>query len=420
MMLERVIGEAGLAALREIGRRAGRTGGRAALVGGSVRDLLLGREIADLDVVVEGDLEPVCRGLGNRIRRHPTFDTATVSWAGGLEVDLARARTETYRSPAALPTVAPASLEQDTARRDFTVNALAIRIDPEAWGSRLDLFDGESDLRAGKIRALHPGSFVDDPTRGFRAAELAGRLGFVIEPRTARWIREASAAGFLSRVSAARVRRELERTLRLPNLESRVRWLRRLGLLEAMESELTPEPGSLRGFGRLERRAEWIGSKAPGLSVQVWVAGLAMLILGLGPRAGARWVDRVRPDRSTRKTLLEAAAVVAKLRSRLDVAPGRRPVSRTYHACHGVAPELLLVAMCVPGSRRPASSIGRYLEEYQHRRLSIGGKHLLEAGVPEGPGVARGLAAALTAHLDGRATDAAEQLQVALQAAHRA
>ncbi len=418
--LERAVDEVGLAALREIGRRAGRAGGRAALVGGSVRDLLLGREIHDLDVVVEGDLEPVCRGLGSRIRRHPSFDTATVFWPGGLEVDLARARTETYRSPAALPRVAPASLEQDLARRDFSVNALAIRIDPGAWGRRLDAFGGEPDLRAGRIRALHPGSFVDDPTRGFRAAELAGRLGFIIEPRTADWIRGASAEGYLGKVSAARVRRELERTLRMPNLEARLRSLRRLGLLRALDAELTPESGSLRLFSRLQRRFEWIDTASPGISVQVWVACLALLILGLRPRAAARLVDRIRPDRSSRKILLEAASVVGRLRARLEVDAGPRQVSRTYHACHGVAPELLLVATSVPGSRRVAGSVTRYLSEYRHRRLAVGGKDLLAAGIAEGPGVARGLSAAMTAHLDGRAPDAAEQLRVAVQAARRA
>ncbi len=419
-LLERAIDADALAALREIGRRAEFAGGRAALVGGSVRDLILGREIHDLDVVVDADLEPICRGLGARLRRHPAFETATVYWPGGLEVDLARARTEVYRSPAALPQVAPASLEEDLARRDFTVNALAIRIDPGSWGRRLDPFDGESDLHAGRIRALHSGSFVDDPTRGFRAAELAGRLGFKVEPRTAAWIRAASEDGILARVSSARVRREIERTLRLPNLESRVKWLRRLGLLQALEPELRPPLRSLRGVSRLERKAEWIGTAAPGVPIQLWVSCVALLLLGVRPKSRARLIERIRPDRASRRTLLDAVATVGKLRTRLAVDPGPRRVSRTYHACHGLPPELLLVAMCVPGSRRVGSSISRYLEDYRHRRLAIGGRDLLEAGIPEGPQVARGLSAALTAHLDGRAPEAEAQLQVALLAARRA
>ncbi len=419
-LLERAFDVDALAVLREIGRRAELAGGRAALVGGSVRDLILGREIRDLDVVIDGDLEPICRGLGARLRTHPTFETATVSWPEGLAVDLARARTETYSSPAALPKVTPASLEEDLARRDFTVNALAIRIDPGSWGHRLDAFDGESDLKAQRIRALHPGSFVDDPTRGFRAAELAGRLGFVVESRTAAWIRAASDDGMLDRVSAARVRRELVRTLRLPNLESRVRWLRRLGLLQALEPELTPELRSLRGFSRLERRAEWIGTAAPDISIMLWVAGVALLLLGVRPRSRARLIDRIRPDRISRRTLLDAVPAVGRLRARLAADPGPRRVSRIYDACHGVPAELLLVAMCAPGSRRIGSSIARYLEEYRHRRLSIGGRDLLEAGIPEGPGVAHGLSEALKAHLNGRAPEAAEQLQVALLAARRA
>ncbi len=184
-------------------------------VGGCVRDWLLRIPSLDIDLVVEGDGVAYARALGAamkaRIVEHGAFGTATLTCADKRRIDVATARTERYRQPAAYPSVEPGSIEQDLGRRDFTINAMAIRL---GMGKSLMVVDpcgGRGDLEARHIRALHVGSFMDDPTRIFRAARFAQRFGFAIEPMTERWIREAVRAGMLERVQRGRVRKELVR-----------------------------------------------------------------------------------------------------------------------------------------------------------------------------------------------------------------
>lgn len=179
------------------------------LVGGAVRDLLLDRETIDLDLAIEGEVEPVAQplaeSLDGRLVFHPRFGTAKVS-APALHVDLARTRRETYARPGALPAVEPASLADDLARRDFTINALALRLTQPA-GELVDPFGGVADVERGLVRVLHERSFQDDATRMLRAARYAGRLGFQIEAQTESWLRRDLA--FLDTISGPRLRREL-------------------------------------------------------------------------------------------------------------------------------------------------------------------------------------------------------------------
>ena len=153
------------------------------LVGGAVRDLLLGVDPLDLDLVVDGELEPVAALLGTPERIHDRFETRTVT-IGAFTYDLARARRECYAHPGALPTVGPAGIEEDLERRDFTVNAMALGLAGPRRGHVLDVPHAREDLQAGRLRVLHEGSFIDDPTRLLRLARYAGRLGFAVEDGT--------------------------------------------------------------------------------------------------------------------------------------------------------------------------------------------------------------------------------------------
>ncbi|MEK7277150.1 MAG: hypothetical protein AAB427_07360, partial [Chloroflexota bacterium] len=188
------------------------------IVGGFVRDLLLGRPSADFDIVVEGNAIKLARALaaarGGRVTAHAQFGTAkwTLPPGSPLEhLDFVSARTETYAHPSALPDVEHSSIQLDMRRRDFTINTLAIRLDGAAFGDLLDFWGGERDLREGLIRVLHSISFVDDPTRILRAARFEQRFHFRIEPRTAELI--AHALHLLGRVSGDRLRHELEAIL---------------------------------------------------------------------------------------------------------------------------------------------------------------------------------------------------------------
>src|SRR4051794_5373633 len=177
------------------------------LVGGAVRDLLLGREPINLDIAVEGDAAALGRKLGGEIKAHERFATATVH-TDGLELDLATARTETYAKPGALPEVRPAPLVENLARRDFAVNAMAVPLigDHEL----IDPHGGLADLERSILRVLHDRSFVDDPTRALRAARYAARYAFALEPRTEELLRETD----LETVSRDRVEAELRRLAR--------------------------------------------------------------------------------------------------------------------------------------------------------------------------------------------------------------
>jgi tRNA nucleotidyltransferase (CCA-adding enzyme) len=204
------------------------------LVGGFVRDLLLGLTPDDFDFVVEGDApalaRAVARELGGEVMAHAPFGTATWFVPGGAAIDFATARTETYPQPAALPVVTPgASIAADLHRRDFTINAMALRVDGAHFGELLDPHGGQSDLVARAVRVLHPGSFVDDPTRLFRAVRYEQRLGFTIASGTLALIPGAWDA--LAALTGDRVRHEFELIFREPHVVAMLARLAGLDIL---------------------------------------------------------------------------------------------------------------------------------------------------------------------------------------------
>ncbi len=335
------------------------------LVGGAVRDLLLGRDRVDMDVAVEGEVTELARRLGGEVRRHERFATAAVL-LDGLEVDLAATRSETYPRPGALPEVRPASLAADLARRDFTVNAMAVPLagDPEL----VDPHGGLEDLQRGQLRVLHPGSFVDDPTRALRAARYAARYGFTLERHTAELCRRTD----LSTVSRDRMDAELRKLAAEPEPRRAFELLSEWGLvkLEPDALELAAAAGELTAAG------PW----------REIVAGAdAVLAAALGRGVGeARELASAEPARPS-----EA----------VELARGRSGVELALARALG------------------AEWLDRYVTEWRRVRLEIDGRDLIEQGVQEGPAVGRGLAEALRAKLDGEVHGRAEELRAALAAA---
>ncbi len=334
------------------------------LVGGAVRDLLLGRDRGDIDVVVAGDAGALAARLGAEPVEHERFATAKVE-LDGHEVDIAGARTETYPHPGALPEVAPAAeIEADLGRRDFTVNAMAI---PLAGERRLiDPRGGRADLGARRLRVLHPGSFVDDPTRAIRAARYAARLGFELEPETA----ELLAATDLGTISGDRCETELLR------LAAEASAPRALGLL-ADWGLVEPRPGGVELAARVDQL----------LAVPLWngVAprAAALLAAALGPSGGEGDLARARPERPS-------AAV--------ELARGRDPVELALARALG------------------AKWLDDYVGGWRAVELEIDGADLIAAGIPQGPALGRGLAAALRAKLDGEVEGREQELAAALAA----
>lgn len=335
------------------------------LVGGAVRDLLLGRPRADVDLVVEGDAAALAARLGGAEKEHERFGTVKVE-VEGHEVDIATARTETYPEPGALPVVAPGeSLEADLARRDFTINAMAIPLDGEA--RLIDPHGGREDLRRGLLRVLHDGSFVDDPTRAVRAARYASRYGFTLEPETDRLLRRAD----LTTVSADRRRAELERLAAEPT--------GRVGL------------GLLAGWGIIDLRkggVELMEAVEDLLRVSHWDELVpreqALIAAALGPPGGEELLASMWPP-----TPAEG----------VELAEHRDPV------------ELILARAMGAGW------LDRYLAVWRKVELEISGEDLIAAGVEQGPAIGRGLRAARTKKLEGEISGREEELAAALAAA---
>jgi len=376
---------------------------RVALVGGALRDLILGRPVLDVDIAVEGPLEPVLRRLGARPRTHDRFDTATVQ-LGGHQLDLARTRSETYAQPGALPEVRPASLPEDLTRRDFTVNALALPLLGAQAGQLLGAAQAEADLQAGQLRILHPESFLDDPTRLLRLARYRARLGFSVEADTLAAARRAVAAGALGTISGARIASEL--ALLSAEADPVAGW-RALGCL-GLDAAIEP------GFGISDPE---LARRALGLLPADGRPGVVLMALALGgvPAQTRRGLlDRLALGGRERDDVLAVAGGAAELAGELRRADRPSEIARAVGTPR--APELVAVAGAL-GAEPPAR---RWLEDLRHVRLAIDGDDLLAAGVAPGPGLGAGLAAARAALLDGRAPSRQQQLEEALRVAREA
>ena len=293
--------------LRTAGRQGDALGLPVAVVGGLVRDLLLGRvdERTDLDLVVEGSgvalAHQLAASLDGHVVEHRAFLTATVVLRDGRRIDIATARRESYRAPGALPVVEPVSLAEDLARRDFSVNALAVRLDRAAWGRVLDSTGGLVDLRTGRIRVLHPLSLVEDPTRILRAARFAARLGCRVDRTTRRLAAHAATLGVYRALSGDRLRGELELMLAERRPAAALRLAGELGawglvVPEASRGRRTAAPPHCRACAPIPRRARPRDTRRPRSPCPVRGDPAARSVDGpLRPRPGRARGDPARP-----------------------------------------------------------------------------------------------------------------------------
>jgi tRNA nucleotidyltransferase (CCA-adding enzyme) len=382
-------------------RLARREGTRLFLVCGAVRDALLGRPVVDVDLAVEGDAIAFARGLakstGGRLTAHERFGTARLELPDGTHLDFARTRRETYETPAALPLVSPATIHEDLARRDFTINALALEIAPGTRTRLLDPFGGRRDLARGAIRMLHPRSPIDDPTRAFRAVRFATRFGFTIEPRTASWIRQAVAAGVFDRLSGERLRREIERIFSEERPADAMRTMAALGLPGAVSPALS---GSAPVRARLSRVARLARSR-PGRAT--WLAFLLAWAADLDARSAEALAARLALDR-------ESHAVLSSWPAALAATPEDPAVARMSFD------SLLAAAASAPD----AATRRRFERVLDAPRvsLSIGGRDLVREGVSPGPAIGRALARTLEARRAGQIA-AEHELSYALSVARQ-
>jgi tRNA nucleotidyltransferase (CCA-adding enzyme) len=372
---------------------------RVHLVGGAVRDVLLGGTPFDLDLAVEGDAAAFAASLGGQLKLHDRFGTSTVV-LDGFVYDIARSRRETYAQPGALPDVEPAPLAEDLLRRDFTVNAIAVALGGEAPGELNAAPHALEDLEARHLRVLHDGSFLDDPTRLFRLARYAGRLGFAVEPHTRELASAAIAADALGTVSGSRAGAEVRMLAREHDPVRALIALRDLGLDRALH------PGFGLDDEALARRALAL------LPADARPDRLALSVAGRGVPAAELpgLLDSLAFEAEDRDAIVASATRGDELARALAAAQAPSAVAA---AAAGGPPELVALA----GALGPERQARDWLEHLRHVRLAIDGRDLLAAGVPEGPAIGRGLRAALAAKLDRRATGRDQELAEALDAA---
>ena len=361
------------------------------LVGGPVRDWLLGLPGRDLDFVVEGDAPSLARILagkvGGRVTVHDRFGTATVI-LDETRIDLVTARSEAYPVPGALPVVKPSTIREDLARRDFTINAMAL---PLGGGvdSLEDPFYGISDLKGGLIRTVHPLSFVDDPTRLFRAVRYEQRLGFRLEAGTKEQFLVSVKARHCDTVSGDRLRHELERILDEASPEKVLTRAAELGLLSAVALN----PMAVETVSRWAKVVESDTGVRP-TGHAPWLAALAY---SLSVTDGEHFIRRLNLRASWAKTVRDVI-VLRGMESSLGK-PGL-PASELFRMLEGIDEESIAACAALTDSPKAAENLKFYQGELRNVATVLKGGDLLDLGVPPGPTVGRALAMLRNARLD--------------------
>ena len=404
-------------ALDLVRRLAEVAGVSAYLVGGPVRDALLGSPLSDLDITITGDAPAIAQQLaadtGGRLTVHRRFGTATVAWADGgddLTVDLVTARSETYPAPAALPIVRAGALADDLARRDFTINAMAWPIvDCGSNDGIIDPHGGQDDLEDGIIRTLHKQSFRDDPTRILRAVRYEQRFGFRIAADTLRDLQSALDDGVTAMLSADRVRHELARILQETQPLPALRRAAALGILQAIHPALSASHLDAMAPDAADRTGIAATGIVPaGIKPLDWLAALAWT---LTPAEGAALSACLNAPPDWTRAIADAAALSVNL----DLLGGiGLPPSQVCALLDGRSP-YALAAGAFLASPTAAARIRQYLAEWRTIAPRLRGSDLLALGVPAGPAVGATLRALRQARLDGSAPTRQDEERLARQ-----
>lgn len=386
------------------------------LVGGAVRDLLLERPSFDLDLMTEQPVDALVARLGDmlgaEVIRHPAFGTATLRLPDGRRIDVAMARRETYRQPGALPEVQAAGLRHDLGRRDFTVNALALRLDGEAFGEVVDFFGGVDDLESGHLRTLHNLSFIEDPTRLVRGVRFALATGLRFHPETEGFARYATSSGRLDGVGGERLKNELRKLLGVGHGAAGVEALADLDAWRLVAGAFAGWHPTDRFLERLEPVTHWLVAQGEEPAEATFLLVLGGLVAQLDDPGRADALARLHLPGSEQHRLTSALSRHARLEREQ---PGwtRRSASERYQ--HLADLERLGLALLALLSE--AGDLLPVLDEHLgHRRLevAIDGDWLRRQGLQPGPRTGEILRRVRAALIDGKAVSASEQQALAL------
>lgn len=419
LMMERLPARA-FVLLETAGRLADHLNVPAYVVGGIVRDLLLGIGNLDLDLVIEGDGIAFARDLagqvGGRVKVHERFGTAIVVMPDGIKLDVATARTEYYEYPTALPTVEQSSIKKDLYRRDFTINTLAIGLNSRRFGELIDFYGGQRDLKDKAIRVLHSLSFVEDPTRVFRAIRFEQRFGFHSGKETLALINGAVKMDLFHRLSGHRLLSELTLLLSVPQPRHAVARMAKLDLLRFIHPDLKWS-ARLDGLLRtVEDAMRWYRLLYLDRKLDGWLVYFVALMEVLSAQAVGETIKRLGMSASDAERIKAGHATAKAILRRLASRPPPKP-SDVYRLLTGRADETLLVLMAKAKSDAVKRQVSAYLTTYQRTKTLLSGADLKALGLKPGPQFKKILDRLRDARLDGDVESEADERRLLRQLA---
>ena len=409
--------------LKKVGDVSKHMGCKAYLIGGTVRDLFLSKENLDIDIVIEGDAihlgERLARELHGIIISHKRFGTCTVTTPEYIKIDFATARRETYAKAAALPTVEFSSFRDDLARRDFTVNAMAISLNEGDFGDLIDFFDGVGDIERKQIKALHDKSFVDDPTRILRGIRLEKRLGFTIEPHTANLIRKSIEKEIYKRVGEPRLRDEIMLVLKEKEPFHIIKRMDEFRALKIMHPYLKLRKDLEEIFTAIDEACLWYNDNSPRKrSIDKWLIYLMALFGDVSYDGALYFCNRFEFKRGERLRIISykklGGKVLKTLNAKRKILPGK-----IYHLLEPLSHETTLLLMAVSRSGIGKGRIMEFFHKYNGMRTVVKGDDIKALGVKAGPHLAKIMKKILYKKLNGILRTREEELEYAKKLAKR-
>ena len=404
--------------LQQIGDVADEIGSGAYVVGGFVRDLFLYRSDEDIDIVIEGDgiafAKKYAKIVGARLHTHEKFGTAVIIFPDGFKIDVASARMEYYKFPAALPVVERSSIKLDLYRRDFTINTLAIQLNADKFGTLIDFFSARKDIKEKIIRVLHNLSFVEDPTRVFRAIRFEQRFEFTIGKLTASLITNAISMDFFRELSGKRVFAELRLILQEENPVAAIRRLNDFDLLKLIHPSIKLEKELMKALNSAKKVLAWHDLLFLEESYKRWVVYFLILIRNCKSQISQKICHRFELTPDDEKILcaerFAADRCVFWLERNLSVSD-----SALYRKLAGFKTELILFMMAVTKKQAVKKSISHYFTNLRRTKLSLKGRDLKKMGLKPGPVYRQVLEAVLDARLDGTLKSKKDEIEFARQ-----
>ncbi|MGD8701078.1 MAG: CBS domain-containing protein [Desulfosarcina sp.] len=394
-----------LRTLVQLGETASQLDCGAYVVGGFVRDLFLYRKNEDIDVVIEGDgitfAKTVAKATGARTHTHQKFGTAVIIFPDGFKIDVASARMEYYQFPASLPVVEMSSIKMDMFRRDFTINTLAIQLNPGKFGRLIDFFSGQKDLKDKVLRVLHNLSFVEDPTRVFRALRFQQRFGFSIGKLTASLIDNAVKMDFFKRLAGKRVYTELKLILKEENPAPTLLKLLEYDLLRVIHPQIVIENDLQRLLNTAKKVTDWHDLLFIDESYERWAVHFMALIRHCDLKTTHEICDHLTIAPRYKQMFGETRLAVTTQLMTLEQRK-RMNNATIYNLLRGFKTEMILYMMICTTSKTAIKRISTYHTRLRHAAITITGKDLLNMGLTPGPLFSKIIQAVLEAKLNGR------------------